>query len=194
MAELAFDNDPRWYRLLNTGYKCSSCDEIHVGIFDLGWDAPAYWSGAMTIEPNSRVRGAKHILTEDFCILDDEYFFARCILPIPIKGSDEHVFGLGVWSSLSRKSFDEYLSEFDSDHQSHLEGWFGWLSNSIPGLPETLSLPCVVYPQDGRNRPEIALQDAQHPLVEYQREGIDLDTLLALYAASGHGLMKSLGD
>ena len=104
------------------------------------------------------------------------------------------MFGYGVWSSLSRDSFERYAETFDSGEQAGLGPWFGWFSNSLKGYPDTFGLKCQVHPRDDRQRPCIEVEPSDHPLSIDQREGITFDRLLDLYAANGHDIRPSLGS
>ena len=52
--------------------------------------------------------------------------------------------------------------------------YFGWLSNSLPDYPETLSLKTSVHTRDLGLRPLIELEPTDHPLAVEQREGITM--------------------
>jgi hypothetical protein len=58
-------------------------------------------------------RASRSTLSSDLCVIDSSDFFARGVLEIPIKEAED-VFGWGPW--------------------------FGWLSNRLPGYPDTLNL------------------------------------------------------
>lgn len=49
---------------------------------------------------------------------------------------------------------------------------FGWLSTSLPGYPETLSLKTHLYQREVGRRPLIELEPTDHPLAVEQRTGI----------------------
>src|SRR5882724_3122574 len=108
-------------------FRCRSCDEIHDGLPDVGWQKPDPLFGVPEEERDSRVQ-----LTEDTCIIDDAEFFIRGVIEIPINGEAES-FGLGVWVSQKRENFFKYVENFDSDS---IGPFFGWLSNSIPYYEE----------------------------------------------------------
>ena len=100
------DRDPRWLRLHDREWICPCCGVKHAGLFDLACARPDLWPGSKKARPNWDVLRARksfsdNILTEDFCILDGEHFFVRCLLRLPIVG-EEDFFGFGVWSTLSR--------------------------------------------------------------------------------------------
>jgi hypothetical protein len=137
---------------------------------------------------------SSNILTEDFCILDGEHFFVRCLLRLPIVTKPDISFGFGIWATLSSENFDLYLDTFNSGEQGGLGPWFGWFSNRLKGYPETLNLKCEVQPRAGRERPFIRLEPTQHPLAIEQRDGITFDRVLEIYALNGHDLRTVLSD
>jgi hypothetical protein len=186
--------DPRWRRLKNRTWRCSSCNETHVGIFDIAYHDPMIWSGPKDYDPNSVVSTSSHFLSEDFCILGNEHHFIRCILEVPILGTGGERFGFGVWSSLSTKNFELYVRSFDDPHQDVLGPWFGWFSNRLRGYPDTLNLKCQVHPRSERRRPWIELEPTDHPLARDQRDGVTFDRLLEIYDGHGHNMRAALLD
>lgn len=171
--------------LTGAAWKCGSCEIEHHGMFDLGADASDHWGKVDTIEPNSALRFDGDFLSEDFCVLDGEHFFVRCIFQIPVHGVAE-TFGFGVWSTLSRENFEIYVEGFDIGQFQDEGPWPGWFGNRLNGFEDTLNAPCWVYPQPARQRPVVTLVNPDHNLSVAQNEGISPDRLLELYEAYGH--------
>jgi len=183
------EDDIRWHRLTRAGFVCATCRETHVGLFDLGCDAPEPWPEAPTVEPNSALVGRSHVLTQDFCIVEGRDYFIRCVCRLPIVGAAEDEYlAYGVWSTLSPRNFEVYRDTFDSGEQEGLGPWFGWFSNRLKGYPDTLNMKCQVKPRAGRQRPFLELESTAHPLAVEQRDGISLDRLLEIFALNGHDL------
>jgi hypothetical protein len=114
-------------------FRCSSCDAVHKGLFDLACHRPDHWNDGEDCEPNIAVATSTHFLSEDFCILDGEHFF-RCVLPLPIIGKPAEQFGYGVWATLSQDNFKLYVDSFDNGDQEDL-GPLVWLAlESTQGL------------------------------------------------------------
>ena len=178
--------DPRWSQLTGRSWQCASCNETHVGLFDLGSARPDFWQDSEDPLPNSAISGATHCLTQDFCVLDNEHYFARCVVRLPLVGAPGAYFAFGVWSTLSRQNFDKHVSTFDGGEQNGLGPWFGWFSNRLKGYPDTLNLKCQVHPQPGRQRPWLELEPTEHPLAIDSVQGITYERLLDIYAANGH--------
>ena len=186
--------DPRWRRLHDASWTCSSCGVSHGGLPDLVCGKPEPWPDGEEKVANSAVRRSEHFLSDDFCVLEGEHFFVRCVLEIPIVGGEGERFAFGVWSSLSRANFRRYVDSFDEGDQEGLGPWFGWFSNRLKGYPDTLFLRCQVHPRGGGRRPWIELDELDHPLVREQRAGMTLDRLLELHALNGHDFRESLLD
>lgn len=172
--------------LRDASWKCSSCDLDHRGMFDLAAHAPDHWGTIEEREPNSALRRDGDFLSQDFCVIHGEHFFVRCVLEIPVHGLPEK-FGYGCWSTLSREKFDRYVDRFDAGDYAGEGPWFGWFSNRLRGFQDTFNQPCWVYPQPGRQRPTIRLEDPHHELSIAQERGIPPERVLELYAAYGHG-------
>ena len=187
-------NDPRWQRLHDRDWTCPCCGHKHIGLFDLSIEAPIHWEGLAEPLPNSEVRSSGNILTHDFCIVDGEHFFVRCVLELPVVAVPGQRFGFGIWSSLSKTNFDLYVDSFRRSKRDHLGPWKGWFSNRLAGYPDTLNLKCKVAPQDSGQRPLIELEPTDHPLALEQQHGITFDRILELYALSGHDLRRALPD
>jgi hypothetical protein len=127
-------------------------------------------------------RDARCDLTSDTCIVDDEFFFVRGCLEIPVADADDP-FTWGVWVSLSRTNFLEYMENFDSPGRTSLGPYFGWLSANLPGYPDTENLKTNLHPRALGLRPFIELEHTDHPLAVEQRDGISQQRLGEIYAA-----------
>ena len=170
------------------GWKCASCDVEHSGIFDLAAFAPYFWTEEEVYAQNSEVRLDGNFLSEDFCVINGESFFVRCVLKLPVK-NPEYDFGFGVWSTLSKSNFEKYLKGFDDGNYDEGTAWTGWFSTQIKGLDNTLRQKCWVIPQKGHQRPLIKFMDKGHQVSIAQKKCLPAETLLEIYSASGHGLI-----
>jgi len=167
-------------------WTCSVCGTEHEGLpLDWSHDSPTYWDGG---------RNDEDLLTSDICSWTDDAgersYFVRGVLHVPVAELDDSL-RYGVWSSLSRQSFERVLELWDDPARTEEPAYFGWLSNSLPNYPETLNLPASVVTAELELRPNIVLHDGEHPLVREQREGITVERLLELV---GPGLHEVAGD
>ena len=147
-------------------YKCSTCGETHDDLPDIGSDKPYYWFTVPEEERSARTK-----LTEDTCIIDDEDYFVRGVLHIPIHNY-EHDFGFGVWISQKEENFNKYLENSDCDQ---IGPFFGWLSTELDYYEQsTLSLKTMAHFRGGSDRPIIEVEPSGHQLAIDQQEGITL--------------------
>jgi hypothetical protein len=162
-------------------WTCHRCGQEHEGVpLDWSFDGPAYWDGP---------RAEGDYLAEDACVWTDDdggrAFFVRGFLEIAIEDSEETL-GYGVWSSLSERSFERVLALWDDPARTSEPPYFGWLSNSLPGYPETLNLPLDVVTADLAQRPDLRLHSGDHPLVLEQERGIVWERVLELAELNLH--------
>lgn len=156
-------------------YRCTTCGKAHDGLPDLGYRWPDPYFGIPESERAQRIRG-----TTDICSIDDEDFFIRGIILMPIRDSDD-AFGLGVWVSQKRENFQAYLQNFDS---ADIGPFFGWLCNRIPFYDEdTWALKTMAHFQGNHQRPLIKPEPSDHPLYRDFAEGITLDRAWAIVHA-----------
>lgn len=165
--------------LSTRGYDCKTCGNHHHEVpLAFGFDAPIYYD---QLTPAERSRCE---LTEDLCVIHDDYFVHGC-LEVPVLDVPATLV-YGVWTSLSKANFDRTLELRDSEERVHEPPYFGWLSNSIPGYPETLSLKANVHTRRKKMRPFVELEPTDHPLAVEQRSGILLDRALAIAESMRH--------
>ena len=147
-------------------YKCSTCGEIHDDLPDIGDDKPYYW---YTIP--EEVRETRADFTEDTCIIDNEDYFIRGVISIPIHDYN-HDFGFGVWVSQKKENFYTYVNNSES---YQIGPFFGWLSTDITYYEEsTLSLKTMAHFVGNGKRPVIEVEPNEHLLAVNQHEGITL--------------------
>ncbi len=147
-------------------YRCTVCGEQHDDLPDIGADRPdLYWD----IPEEERAR--RIALTSDTCILDNEHYFIRGVLAIPVHELPRS-FGFGVWVSQKRENFFTYRKHPDS---SDIGPFFGWLCTRIAYYPvSTQSLKTRAHFRSAGLRPLIELEPTDHPLAVDQRNGISL--------------------
>jgi hypothetical protein len=124
-------------------------------------------------------------LTTDTCRIDEKHFFILGNIRIPIQGADRS-FSWTAWASLSRENFQKSLDLWDIPGREKEQPYFGWLSSSIPGYPETLHLKTMVHTQPVGTRPEIELEPTEHPLSVEQRHGITWERVNEIASIADH--------
>lgn len=150
------------------GFRCKTCDEEHEGLPDIGFQKPDPWFDVPEDERARRV-----VLTADTCSIDDEDFFIRGVLALPIvDGEPGESFGFGVWVSQKKENFERYLASPDS---AEIGPFFGWLSTRIGYYAEdTFLLKTRAHFRGGDLRPAIELEPTDHPLSIDHHQGITL--------------------
>ncbi len=148
-----------------------------------GWNYPLQYMQVPTETSERRCS-----LGSDECVIDEELFFVRGCIDIPVEGTDE-CFSWGAWVSLSKESFEVFIKHFDENSRSYLEPMFGWLCSHIAAYPDTLDLKTKVHFRDGGVRPYIELEPTEHPLAVEQRTGIPQGRVAEIYT-----LMTHLGE
>lgn len=165
--------------LADLRWKCGSCEEWHTGpCLDFSYDSPYYWSQehekasdrARLLPSWSRNR-RKTFLDDDYCAINDDNFFVRGIIHLPIIGAAE-TFRWGVWGSLSPENFRALLNKHDDPKRTELPAMFSWLSTFIPEYPDTLNLKMYAHIQELGLRPHFRLEPTHHPLSQEYRKGI----------------------
>ena len=152
-------------------WKCGSCEEWHTGpCLDFGSDAPAYWR--KELEEDERMVGKRRasFLDSELCAVDDEHFFVRGLIHLPIIGTGKS-FRWGVWGSLSRENFEK-LRTLPEAEAAVLPPMFSWLSTQLPEYPDTRSLKMYAHPQLNNERPHFRLELTDHPLAREYHHGI----------------------
>lgn len=148
-------------------------------------EAPYYWNSLPPAERESRAK-----LHTNFCTIDDQYYFVRASLEIPVLGRPEP-FVWGVWTSLSRDNFRRALELWNKEPLEREPARFGWLASSISIYPSTLNLRTYVRFRGDGARPSVELEPTDHPLAIEQRHGITLKRVQEIAAALLH---KTPGD
>jgi hypothetical protein len=161
-------------------FTCTCCGQAHGGLADVVFTAPYYY---YTVPESERER--RCVLTTDVCSIDDEDFFIRGCLDIPLIGLAE-TFSWGVWCSVSRTNFLKYQEVFGEEHQSRVVSFFGWFAVRLPGYPDTLNLKVMAHLRDERTRPWFELEESDHPLTVECRRGISAERLQEIYEANLH--------
>ena len=124
-------------------------------------------------------------LGSDDCVVDEEFFFVRGCIEIPVIGEAEP-FSFGVWVSLSEANFSKWVKCYELSARSHVGPFFGWLNAWLKPYPDTINLKTMVYIRDNGIRPYVDLQPTDHPLAVEQRSGITVERVAELYSIMMH--------
>jgi hypothetical protein len=118
---------------------------------------------------NSDERDARAVIGSDQCIVDQQWFFIRGCLEIPIIACDEP-FLWGIWASVCEDVFDEISDSWEQRGRENLHDPFkGRLGNSLKVYPETLNLKRTIRMQPVGTRPLFIVEDTELPLAIEQK-------------------------
>jgi hypothetical protein len=163
---------------------CATCGEPHdIENVSWGFNEPRQW---WSLSDEER---ANSELSSDWCIIEsrDEgtSFYIRGLLEFTIQPLTR-ILCFGVWSSLSEKSFVEIETTWRDPERVKLGPYFGWLSNALPFVPDSMYLPCSVIQREPGRRPLIELHSGTHPLVQFQERGLYPDDLQSIFKVLMH--------
>jgi hypothetical protein len=145
-----------------------------------GTPAPALWYAIPEAERDERV-----LLSSDQCLIGEHGFIVGN-LEIPVLDADE-AFSWDVWVSLSPANFRRAGELWEAPGREAEPPYFGWLSTSLPGYPETLHLKTHVHTREVGRRPFVELEPTDHPLAVEQRVGITMERVREIAEQVLHG-------
>ena len=146
-----------------------------------GAEYPDYYFSVPLEERATRIE-----YLDDLCIVDEEHFFIRARIKIPIIDSDE-VFCWDVWTTLSEKNFLRTNELWNDPERVNEPAYFGWLQTVLPGYPSTLSLKTMVHTQPVGQIPLVEVGEEDHLLTLEQLHGITWERVIELAEIAMHG-------
>ncbi|HEY0291164.1 MAG TPA: DUF2199 domain-containing protein [Hansschlegelia sp.] len=157
-------------------WTCSCCGRA----FD---ELPTCWSvgqapASVYAIPEGQ-RDARVLMNADLCVIDDENFFIRGHVEIPVIGSATP-FIWNVWSSLSRTSYDVMIGAWEDEDRERQGPFFGWLNSDLPYEPNTLALKTNVHVRPRGTVPFFEIEPTDHPLAVEQRTGVTIERVVEI--------------
>jgi hypothetical protein len=147
-------------------FVCSRCGQTHPELpLCYGAEAPYYYYAIPEAERASRV-----LMDDELCVIDEQHFFIKGRILLPVIGHDEPFVWL-AWVSLSRENFHRTVDLWEKPGRENEAAYFGWLSTELSVYPSTLNLRTAVQTMPVGERPVITVLD-DHPLAQEQRQGI----------------------
>ena len=150
-------------------WKCHTCGAEHDDIpLCFGYNAP--WQGLVPeAEFEQRVE-----LTADQCVIDEQHFFVRGHIDIPIHDFQECL-SYSVWSSVSERSFRHMCERWNAPERASDAPYFGWLCSHLNSYPDTLELKLSVQSRAPGLTPLFTVEPSDHPLAVDQHNGISIE-------------------
>ena len=153
---------------MTESFKCATCGEIHPNLpRSFAADFPDMYANMKREE-----RDARTIIGTHQCVIDQQWFFIRGCLELPVLGSTEP-FLWGLWASVREEVFDEISESWEEAGREKIRGPFkGRLANSLSVYPETLNLKVKVLIQPVGTRPLFGVEELEHAIAIEQQAGI----------------------
>jgi hypothetical protein len=150
------------------GFKCATCGKVHQNLpRSFVADFPDVYANMKPEE-----RDVRATIGSDQCTVDQQWFFIRGCLEIPVLGSPEP-FVWGLWASVREQVFDEISESWEENGREKIRGPFkGRLANSLSVYAETLNLKVKILIQPVATRPLFKVEQLEHPLAAEQQTGI----------------------
>ncbi len=146
---------------------CQQCGNVHsIDEMELSFRRP---DAAAVLSQQERENSIQE--SNDLCVIDGERFFIRAVLPLPVEAR-ERVYKIGLWIEVNQPAFERIYELWDETKQDEEEPFQCYVANSIPTLPETTGLSAEVRLTGPGLRPQIFIQQVEHPLYNEQCLGI----------------------
>lgn len=154
-----------------TGFVCSVCGERHLLSLSYNFQFPLAAGAIPKDEVEERV-----VLTPDQCVIDNQDFYLRGRIPIPVHGLDEP-FIWAVWAEISPKNFLRTVELWTTEGREAEPPFAGYLNSELTLYGNTVDLELSVQTQPVGRRPHFTVIDPDHPLAIEQRDGISLERI-----------------
>lgn len=154
-----------------SSFKCSECGQIHdLSQLALVYRAPRHVARlSKELSNNEFIKRIK--LNDDLCSIDEELYFIRGVLEVPIKKLNT-TFEWGLWARVEYEDFNHYLALWDADIDECEPPLKGWLSGSPPEYPEADDTELAVHMRSDGLRPLFKIVSPDQQLGIDQRTGI----------------------
>jgi hypothetical protein len=152
-----------------SGFTCATCGQYHHELpLCFGAEVPDFYYSVPPAEREARIE-----VSADWCVIDNEHFFVRGCIKIPIVDYHEPLIW-NVWTSLSEASFIRAQELWNDPLRAREEPYFGWLQTLVPGYKNTLNIKTWVYTQPVGIIPQVEVFEEDHQLTLDQQNGITL--------------------
>jgi len=153
-------------------FTCNCCGKTYELSLCFGSDYPDYY---FSVPPEERERRIE--LTKSLCVVDEEHFFHRGRITIPINDyHDDLVFD--VWTSISKENFEIRNDLWNDPERVKQPPYFGWLQTIVRTYGETLNIKTRAFENEVGLIPSIEVIEENHPLRYDQQNGISFKTAL----------------
>ncbi len=152
-------------------YKCSCCGKVYDEIpLCFGGEFPDYYFSVPPEEREQRIE-----MHESLCVIDNEHFFHRGRIIVPINDYEENL-TFNVWTSISKENFSKRNDLWEDPDRINEEPYFGWLQTIVPTYGNTINIKTIAHEQEVGFIPNIEVIEEDHTLTIDQQNGITFKT------------------
>ena len=119
-------------------------------------------------------RQKRTILTDDQCIIDNQFFFIRGGIELSIDDNPDN-FRWNVWVSVSGEDFQRMEELWQEENRILEKPYTGKIATQLEPYPPTLDLPVMIISQKAGRAPKIEIVECNHPLYFKQENGINME-------------------
>lgn len=166
--------------------KCPKCGEQH-DLLDPVFNRP----DAIAVIP-PKLRPGNVMESDDLCALraqdatQDDRYFVRCTLAVPLVDHDGDVTHWGVWAEVNGPDSKLIYDLWDDPAQTEQPAMDAVLANNIPGYPPTIGLPLKLRMTGPKTRPSLVFApDQSHPFALECRAGVTVHRVREWLARMG---------
>lgn len=182
MTDTANANSPVSSQQNGDGFDCDVCGQYHAELpRSMAFSLPDFVNKLLPWDRESRVK-----MSEDWCIVDDKFYYLRGCLEVPIQGSDK-TFVWGVWVTISEFDFDTTMELWNDPERIDEPEYVGTIANTMPSYDETRNLKVMIKTRAVGERPAIIMDDPQHKLHLAQLHGMERARAIELAKFVLHG-------
>lgn len=148
---------------------CPCCNELVPAIYmELSYRLPDSIACMSEEDIESQCR-----YTNDYIVCDEEYFYVRCTIPLPVQESDRD-YAIGAWAQVSSNSFNRICELWSDEDQSNEPPIHGLLANDVHLNTNSENSEIEVQLTGASTRPIITIKDASCSLYNEQQSGITM--------------------
>jgi len=163
---------------------CSTCGETHEDVpLSFAADFPDNYANL-----DAEAREQRCIIGSDQCVIDEEQYYVRGCLEIPIQDTTE-IFLWGVWALIRPDDFHEMSECWEEAGREDAHGPFkGRLGNDLRACytPDAFNLELTLKLRPLGERPLLLIDEPSHPLAIAQKHGMTRDEVDALVSKLMH--------
>jgi hypothetical protein len=147
---------------------CSTCGQEHAGLpLSFAADYPDSYANLST-----EARELRAVVSSDQCIIDQQEFYIRGCLEIPVVGTSE-VFMWGLWARVHETDFDEISDHWEREGREAVIGPYkGRLANAVSIYTDALNQRIEIRISPVGTRPLFILEEGGSTLYNEQHSGL----------------------